>query len=113
MACTCSNCDWPSCFGGKSSGTLLCLEGSGVCCKPIEDKKDCFICWSGDNEIIVPRTCCKMYEQCCCFECFMALPSVEDGYKNTPVALTTMPSRNDGGKTMNDVVIYRLEKLPP
>lgn len=107
MACSFNNTEWPQCFGGKSSGTCLCVEGGSLCMKPIEDKKDLCIFWSGNVELVVPRTCCKVYEQCFCLECFAALPSMEEGYKRTPVALQNMPSRTDGTHTMGDVVICK------
>ena len=107
MACTCSNCDFPSCFGIKSSGTCLCIEGYSVCCKTVNHPKACCLCWAGDYECIVPATCCKLYEQVCCWECFCAVPFADEGYRNAASTFVNMPGRQDGAGVGGDVTILR------
>lgn len=71
------------------SATACCIENSTVCCKPVDYPGAYFICWSGAYEVVTPKTC-KLYEQCFCWECFCAFPSVKDGYRNTPIAISTV-----------------------
>mmetsp|Transcript_4050 Transcript_4050/g.6424 ORF Transcript_4050/g.6424 Transcript_4050/m.6424 type:complete len:300 (+) Transcript_4050:84-983(+) len=97
-ACSCNNCDFPSCFGVKSAGTCLCFEGESVYCKYLEnDPNACCLFASGESTCIMPgETLCRVYQQRFCFEFFCSFPFVETGYRNTPVAVQTLPGREDG-----------------
>lgn len=106
MACTFQNCDWPGCFGIKASGTVCCIEGSGVALKCVKDPRVCFICWSGAAELVWPRTFCKVYEQFFCIECFMALPSLDAGYRNSPIVQVTVPD-HDGSRSLGDAIVLK------
>jgi hypothetical protein len=91
MACSFNNTQWPTCFGCKGSGTCLCFEGWGSCYKCIDHPEACFLCDNKSIECVMPRTCCKLYNQCFCFECFVSLPPNEDAFKAVPEGLVDVP----------------------
>lgn len=64
-----------------------------------------FLCISTNVECVQPRTCCKVYEQIFCFECFCAMPPDDSGFRKAPVGLVTVP----GAIFPENIPIYRSE----
>jgi hypothetical protein len=87
LACSVSYWDWPGCIGCRTSGTFLCFEGFVSRCKFVDTPVTPLLCTAADVECVKPRTCCQIYEQFFCFECFCAVPPTNDGYKTVPTGL--------------------------
>lgn len=83
-------CEFPSCIGCSFNDTICCVEATGVCCKMqdcSDDRGTCCICWSGDERIIKPTTCCKGQQQFFCFDQRGAFPCDSD----VPCICTLLP----------------------
>ena len=88
--------------GARCSGrTCFCVEGNGFCLKPISLSKSGFACFSGDFEVTNPQSCCALYQQIFCCECFVTSECTEEGYNDPPVkpahvAADLIPEELDG-----------------
>lgn len=98
---SCISLSW-DCLGTRCSGrTCFCIEGSGFCLKPVSHSKSCIVCLSGNFELTNPQSCCALYQQIFCCECFLTSECMEKGYvdppmKPTNVASNVVPEELDG-----------------
>jgi hypothetical protein len=104
-ACTCCSCDFPTCCGCRAGGTTLCIENYCVCCKPVDDPQACCLLMAFDNELVVPNTCCRRYDQCCCCEIFCSIPFDEGSFHKSQTQAIDMKRKEDGTKPSEDVTI--------
>ena len=71
-------CKMPECCGCYNSSVCCCLKADNMACKPSNVKGECCIICSGGQLCIMPTTCVKGTNQCCCCDTRCAFPCDHD-----------------------------------
>lgn len=105
VACYDDYCDWPECLGGKNIVKCCCCETTSVFCKSIHDATMWHVLQSETCNLVVPRVCYHRYCQCCCFQCFCALPDLDVAFTETNVAPVDVSAVRDSTHLSSESVV--------
>uniref|UniRef100_A0A7S3AWX0 Uncharacterized protein n=1 Tax=Haptolina ericina TaxID=156174 RepID=A0A7S3AWX0_9EUKA len=82
LSCICISCNiyatFPDCVGAYVKGVCCCCECEELCCKLSRTDGSLCKCMHGEVEIIVPVTCIKSVQTCCCIDARIAIPFDEE-----------------------------------
>jgi hypothetical protein len=105
LACYDDYCESPDCCGAKSMVRCCCCDGTTVMCRSVHDPVIWRVLWSNSSELVVPRVCCHRYCQCCCYQCFCALPDLDTAFTDVNVATVDLAAIRDTSRLPGDAVV--------